>query len=44
MGSVRDAYDNGLCESYFLEWELLERLRFATWVEARHAIFEFIEG
>ena len=36
-----NAYDNLLCEIYFatLEWELLDRLRFATWVEARQAIF-----
>ena len=40
MSSARDAYDNRLCETYFatLEWELLERLRFATRVEARQAI------
>jgi putative transposase len=46
MGSVGDAYDNALCESFFatLECELLARRRFATQVEARLAIFEFIEG
>ncbi len=46
MGSVGDAYDNALCESFFasLECELLDRRRFATQVEARLAIFEFIEG
>ena len=47
MGSVRDAYGNRLCEIYFatLEWELLDRLRFATWVEARQAIVSIsIEG
>ena len=46
MGSVGDAYDNALCESFFatLECELLDRRRFATLVEARLAIFEFIEG
>jgi len=40
MGSVRDAYDNRLCETYFatLECELLERLRFATRLGARQAI------
>ena len=40
MGSVRDAYGNRRCEIYFatLERELLDRLRFATWVEARQAI------
>ena len=46
VGSGMNAYDNLLCEIYFatLEWELLDRLRFATWVEARQAIFELIEG
>lgn len=46
MGSVGDAYDNALCESFFatLECELLDRHRFHTQVEARIAIFQFIEG
>lgn len=46
MGSVGDAYDNALCESFFatLECELLDRRRFATQVEARLAVFEFVEG
>ncbi len=46
MGSVGDAYDNALCESFFatLECELLDRQRFATQVEARLAVFDFIEG
>jgi putative transposase len=46
MGSVGDAYDNALCESFFatLECELLDRHRFRTRVEARLAIFDFIEG
>jgi len=46
MGSVGDAYDNAMCESFFasLECELLDRRRFATQVEARLAIFEYIEG
>ncbi len=46
MGSVGDAYDNALCESFFatLECELLDRRRFATQVEARLAIFDFLEG
>jgi len=45
-GSVGDAYDNALCESFFatLECELLDRRRFRTQAEARMAIFEFIEG
>jgi putative transposase len=46
MGSVGDAYDNAMCESFFatLECELLNRRRFPNQVEARMAIFEFIEG
>ena len=46
MGSVGDAYDNALCESFFatLECELLERSCFHTQAEARPAVFEFIEG
>jgi putative transposase len=46
MGSVGDCYDNAMCESFFatLECELLERRRFANQVEARLAVFDFIEG
>ena len=46
MGTVGDAYDNAMCESFFatLERELLARRRFATKAEARMAIFEFIES
>lgn len=46
MGSVGDAYDNAMCESFFatLECELLARYRFKTQAEARTAAFEFIEG
>ncbi len=46
MGSVGDAYDNALCESFFatLECELLDRRRFPTQAEARMAVFDFIEG
>jgi putative transposase len=46
MGSVGDCFDNALCESFFatLECELLDRQRFRTQVEARLAVFEFIEG
>ena len=46
MGSVGDAYDNAMCESFFatLECELLERRRFASQAEARMACFGFIEG
>lgn len=46
MGSVGDAYDNAMCESFFatLECELLQRRTFRTKAEARMAIFIFIEG
>ena len=46
MGSVGDAYDNAMAESFFatLECELLARHRFRTHVEARAAIFQFVEG
>lgn len=46
MGSVGDAYDNALAESFFatLECELLDRCRFRNHAEARMAIFDFIEG
>jgi putative transposase len=46
MGSVGDAYDNAMCESFFatLECELLDRRKFASKAEARMAVFEFIEG
>ncbi len=46
MGSVGDAYDNAMAESFFstLECELLARRRFASQAEARMACFSFIEG
>jgi len=46
MGSVGDAYDNAMCESFFatLECELLDRHRFKTQPDARSAVFTFIEG
>ena len=46
MGSVGDAYDNAMCESFFatLECELLGRCCFKTPAEARNAVFSFIEG
>jgi putative transposase len=45
-GSVGDAYDNAMCESFFatLECELLDRRRFMSQAEARMACFSFIEG
>src|SRR3954452_18277607 len=46
MGSVGDAYDNAMCESFFstLEAELLSRHRFQSQAEARMACFSYIEG
>jgi len=46
MGTVGDAYDNAMCESFFatLECELLDRRAFKNSREAEMAVFEFIEG
>jgi putative transposase len=46
MGSVGDAYDNALCESFFatVECELIDRRRFRSQAVARMAVFTFIEG
>ena len=46
MGSVGDAYDNAMAESFFstLEAELLSRRRFVSQAEARMAWFSYIEG
>jgi len=46
MGSVGDAYDNALCESFFasLECERLDRYTFRNHAEARLAVFKYIEG
>lgn len=45
MGSVGDAYDNAMCESFYtLECELLDRVRFRNRAEADAAIFDLIEG
>ena len=46
MGSVGDCYDNALCESFFatLECELIERRRFGNHMEAKMAVFRFIES
>ena len=46
MGSVGDAYDNAMCESFFatLECELIDRHRFRNHSEADAALFDFIEG
>ena len=46
MGSRGDAYDNAMAESFFatLEGELLAKHRCASHVDARLAIFRYIEG
>ena len=46
MGSVGDAYDNAMAESFFasLECELLDRRPFETKAAARLALFTYIEG
>jgi putative transposase len=46
LGSIGDAYDNALCESFFasLECELIDRHTFRTRAEARMAVFDYIEG
>ena len=46
MGSVGDAYDNAMAESFFasLECELLKRTVLKTKSEARTALFSYIEG
>ena len=46
MGSVGDAYDNAMAESFFasLECELIDRRSWKSFAEARMAIFTWIEG
>ncbi len=46
MGSVGDAYDNAMGESFFatLECELIERRSFRSKAEAKVALFSYIEG
>jgi len=46
MGTVGDAYDNAMAESFFasLECELIERKSWQTKTEARLALFTYIEG
>jgi len=46
MGSVGDAYDNAMAESFFasLECELIDRRSFRSKAEARLALFTYIEG
>lgn len=46
MGTVGDAYDNAMAESFFasLEAELIERTSFESKAQARMAVFTWIEG
>ena len=46
MGTVGDAYDNAMCESFFasLEKELIDRRTFRSHAEGRMAVFRYIEG
>lgn len=46
MGSVGDALDNALAESFFgaLQLELLDRRNWAMRRQLAHAIFEYIEA
>jgi len=46
MGSVGDAYDNAMAESFFatLECELIDRRSWPTKTDARLALFTYIEG
>lgn len=46
MGTVGDAYDNAMAESFFatLEREVLDRQRFKTQEEAQRGIFSWLEG
>jgi putative transposase len=46
MGSIGDAYDNAMAESFFatIKTELIHQQRFQSFDEARAAIFEYIEG
>ncbi len=46
MGSIGDAYDNAMAESFFatLEREVLSRRRFQSQADARLAVFQWLEG
>ena len=46
MGTVGDAYDNAMAESFFatLEREVLSRRRFKSQAEAKMALFDWLEG
>ena len=46
MGSVGDAYDNAMCESFFatMECELLDQVQLHNGFEARTVVFDWLEG
>lgn len=46
VGSVGDAYDNAMAESFFasVECELLDRCSFRSQTEAKLTVFEYLEG
>jgi len=46
MGRVGDAYDNAMAESFFatLEREVIDRQRFQSQIEARMAVFDWLES
>ena len=46
MGTVGDAYDNAMAESFFatLECELIDRSSWKSQLDARTALFTWIEG
>lgn len=46
MGRVGDAYDNAMAESFFatLEREVIDRQRFQSQIDARRAIFSWLES
>jgi len=46
MGTVGDAYDNAMCESFFatMECELLDQVQLHNGFEARAVVFEWLEG
>jgi transposase InsO family protein len=45
MGTIGDAYDNAVIESYWgrMQTELLDRKRWRTRIELANAIFEYLE-
>ena len=46
MGTIGDAFDNALCESFFgtLQLELLDQHHWSTRDELANAVFEWIEA